>query len=44
MSKKDIIALSMLLANTINATTNETVNYAELTEAYSIAIKDMKRA
>lgn len=41
MSKQDVIAISIILANAINGA-SEIVNHAELTKAYSVAIKDMK--
>ncbi|WP_277821301.1 hypothetical protein [Palleniella muris] len=36
--------LSMLLANAINGCADEIVNYAEINEAYSTAVKDMEEA
>ena len=43
MTKQDIIAISIILANTLNGVECVT-NSAEISEAYSVAIKDIKRA
>lgn len=43
MSKQDVIAISIILANAINGA-SEIVNHAEVSEAYSVAIQDIKKA
>lgn len=41
MTKRDIITISIILANTLNGVESIT-NSAEVSEAYSVAIQDMK--
>lgn len=43
MTKQDLLAISIILANTLNGVECVT-NSAEISEAYSVAIQDFKKA
>lgn len=45
MKKQDIIALSIILANALNATDSDVIiDHAEVSKAYSVALKDIYKS